>query len=113
MDKPQDMPHSKSHAITSAERLVKRIDTVLHMLKDQDGREMLDTKPLAGLRKELIQSIHTADIMAIGAIAMRADKEIEKIGLTIKDKALALLKLVTPDPVEPPNTANSDDPTKK
>ena len=70
------------------------------MLKDKAGREMLDTKPLAGLRKELVQSIYAEDLLAIGAIAMRADKEIEKIGLTIKDKALAFLKLVTPEATE-------------
>ncbi len=83
------------------------------MLKDKDGREMLDTKPLAGLQKELIQSIHVADIMAIGAIAIRADKEIEKIGLTIKDKALALLKLVTPDPVVATPDVDHEVTTKK
>lgn len=87
----------KTHAIVIAERLVKRIDSVARMLKDRDGKEILSASPLLGLRRELQESIAHHDLMAIAAIATRVDHEIEHIGTVIKEKALKLLSLLTPE----------------
>lgn len=86
----------KTHAIIAAERLVKRIDSVARMLKDKEGKEILSSSTLLGLRRELVDSINKHDLMAIAAIATRVDHEIERIGTVIKEKALKLLSLLTP-----------------
>ena len=87
----------KTHAIVAAEKLVKRIDSVARMLKDKEGKEVLNASSLLGLRHELVESIGKHDIMGIAAIATRVDHEIERIGTAIKEKAMKLLSLLTPE----------------